>query len=104
MLEQRLSNPTEFGQLKKIFLDARKRGQVIQHKNKRKTHSNDEIKAQIQLVTDKFLHTRFKNVDSDGHKKASFKVDEANTKAQAKDVLKILVRRMNLWVLRLWKK
>ena len=56
----------------------------------RKEKFNDEIKDQIQLVIDKFLKIRLKDVDGDDSKKVSFKEDEANSKAWNEEAFKKL--------------
>ena len=61
--EWQLSHPTDFGQSEKRSLDE-KQGNVNHQKRKKKHHINDQIKAQIQKATDKFINTRLKNIDS----------------------------------------
>ena len=86
--EWRLSNPKEFGQSKKRTLDALTGRNGNQHKHQKRNNFNNDIKAQIQSVTDIPFKAKLKEIDGDDAKKVSFKVDEANDEAWAEETVK----------------
>ena len=60
---------------------------------KRNNNDNDDIKAQTQSVTEIFLKTHLKYIDSDDAKNSLFKTDETNAIVWVEETLKKLINK-----------